>query len=246
MRRLSSLSSTTRIFFNITSPLSPSQYAGVPRESQTRAKRITCGVNALTCLRPSDYVPSMTVRTRFAPSPSGYLHIGGARTALSNHLFARHHGGRFILRIEDTDAERSTPESIQAILDGLGWLGLDWDEGPIHQSARLDRYRAQAEALLAGGLAYRCWCTPQELDARRRAAQAAGQRPASPSVTAPPRSSPIAISATCPTPWSIIWRGSAGRTATRSSSCAPSWSSTSPWRTSASRPESLIPRSSSG
>ena len=120
----------------------------------------------------------MTVRTRFAPSPSGYLHIGGARTALFNHLFARHHGGRFILRIEDTDAERSTPESIQAILDGLGWLGLDWDEGPIHQSARLDRYRAQAEALLVGGLAYRCWCTPQELDARRRAAQAAGQRPA--------------------------------------------------------------------
>jgi len=118
----------------------------------------------------------MTVRTRFAPSPSGYLHIGGARTALFNHLFARHHGGRFILRIEDTDAERSTPESIQAILDGLGWLGLDWDEGPIHQSARLDRYRAQAEALLAGGLAYRCWCTPQELDARRRAGRRAAAR----------------------------------------------------------------------
>src|SRR5207249_9820704 len=80
----------------------------------------------------------MTVRTRFAPSPTGYLHIGGARTALFNYLFARHHGGRFVLRIEDTDAERSTPESIQAILDALTWLHLDWDEGPIHQSARLD------------------------------------------------------------------------------------------------------------
>src|SRR5207253_8854290 len=103
MRRLSSLSSTTRIFFNITSPLSPSQYAGVPRESQTRAKRITCGVNALTCLRPSDYVPSMTVRTRFAPSPSGYLHIGGARTAPLNHLFPPPPGRRLLLRLQDTD-----------------------------------------------------------------------------------------------------------------------------------------------
>src|SRR5437762_14108265 len=127
MRRLSSLSSTTRIFFNITSPLSPSQYAGVPRESQTRAKRITCGVNALTCLRPSDYVPSMTVRTRFAPSPSGYLHIGGARAALFNPLFARHHGGRFILRIAATAAGRPTPASLQATLDGLCRLGLGWD-----------------------------------------------------------------------------------------------------------------------
>jgi len=120
----------------------------------------------------------MTVRTRFAPSPTGYLHIGGARTALFNYLFARHHGGRFVLRIEDTDAERSTPESIQAILDALTWLHLDWDEGPIHQSARLDLYRARAEALLASGRAYRCWCTAEELDARRRAALAAGRRPA--------------------------------------------------------------------
>ena len=120
----------------------------------------------------------MTVRTRFAPSPSGYLHIGGTRTALFNYLFARHHGGRFVLRIEDTDAERSTPESIQAILDALAWLHLDWDEGPIHQSARLDLYRARAETLLATGRAYRCWCTAEELDARRRAALAAGRRPA--------------------------------------------------------------------
>jgi len=120
----------------------------------------------------------MTVRTRFAPSPTGYLHIGGARTALFNHLFAKRHGGRFVLRIEDTDAERSTSESIQTILDGLAWLGLDWDEGPIHQSARLDVYRARAEALLAAGLVYRCWCTSEELDARRRAALADGRRPA--------------------------------------------------------------------
>src|SRR5438128_9009695 len=118
------------------------------------------------------------VRTRFAPSPTGYLHIGGARTALFNHLFAKRHGGRFVLRIEDTDAERSTSESIQTILDGLAWLGLDWDEGPIHQSARLDVYRARAEALLAAGLVYRCWCTSEELDARRRAALADGRRPA--------------------------------------------------------------------
>src|SRR5947207_6327223 len=141
MRRLSSLSSTTRIFFTLTSPLSPSQYAGGPRESQTRAKRVTCGVNALTCLRPSDYVPSMTVRIRFAPSPTGYLHIGGARTALFNHLFARRHGGRFILRVEDTDRERSTPEAIAAIVESLKWLGLDWDEGPFFQTERYDLYK---------------------------------------------------------------------------------------------------------
>jgi len=142
-----------------------------------RRKHLQC-VNPLTCVRASDYVPTMTVRTRFAPSPTGYLHIGGARTALFNHLFARHHGGRFVLRIEDTDAERSTPESIQTILDGLTWLGLDWDEGPIHQSARLDVYRARADALLAAGLVSRCWCTAEELEARRQAALAAGRRPA--------------------------------------------------------------------
>jgi len=99
----------------------------------------------------------MAVRTRFAPSPTGYLHIGGARTALFSWLFARHHGGTFVLRIEDTDRERSTPESIQAILDGLGWLRLDWDEGPFFQTARLDLYRARAQALVTAGHAYRCW-----------------------------------------------------------------------------------------
>ena len=120
----------------------------------------------------------MPVRTRFAPSPTGYLHIGGARTALFCFLFARHAGGRFILRIEDTDRERSTPESIQAILDSLTWLGLEWDEGPLLQSERMALYHAKAEALLAAGHLYRCYCTANELDARRQAAQAAGRRPA--------------------------------------------------------------------
>jgi len=120
----------------------------------------------------------MSVRTRFAPSPTGFLHIGGARTALFNFLYARRHGGTLVLRIEDTDRERSTPESIAAILDGLGWLGLAWDEGPFFQSARTETYRAEAQALLARGLAYRCWCTSEELEARRQAALAAGRPPA--------------------------------------------------------------------
>src|SRR5213596_626721 len=119
----------------------------------------------------------MPVRTRFAPSPTGALHIGSVRTALFSYLFARHHGGVFVLRIEDTDRERSTEESTRAILEGLGWLGLAWDEGPYHQSERLALYRARAEALLAAGAVYRCWCTPEELEARRQAARAAGRRP---------------------------------------------------------------------
>jgi len=120
----------------------------------------------------------MSVRTRFAPSPTGYLHIGGARTALFSFLHARRHGGRFVLRIEDTDRERSTLESIQAILDGLTWLGLTWDEGPYFQSERAALHRTRAEALLAAGHAYRCWCTPEALEARREAALGAGRRPA--------------------------------------------------------------------
>jgi glutamyl-tRNA synthetase len=120
----------------------------------------------------------MAVRTRFAPSPTGYLHIGGARTALFSYLYARHHGGTFVLRIEDTDRARSTPESIQAILDGLGWLGIDWDEGPFYQTRRLPLYRAAAERLEASGQTYRCYCTSAELDARRAAALAAGRPPA--------------------------------------------------------------------
>jgi glutamyl-tRNA synthetase len=119
----------------------------------------------------------MTVRTRFAPSPTGYLHIGGARTALFNWLFARHHGGKFVLRIEDTDVARSTRESIAAILDGMKWLGLDWDEGPFFQSQRLEIYRDHADRLLKKGLSYRCWCTPEELEARRKAALAGGRPP---------------------------------------------------------------------
>src|SRR5216117_2070376 len=119
----------------------------------------------------------MSVRTRFAPSPTGALHIGSVRTALFSYLFARHHGGAFVLRIEDTDRERSTAESVRDILESLGWLGLAWDEGPYHQSERMALYRARAEALVAAGAAYRCWCTPEELEARRQAARAAGRRP---------------------------------------------------------------------
>src|SRR5216117_3870093 len=111
-----------------------------------------------------------SVVTRFAPSPTGFLHIGGARTALFNWLYARKHGGRMLLRIEDTDRERSTPEAIEAILDGLKWLGLDWDEGPVYQSARLALYKEHAERLMVEGKAYFCYCTEEELEARRTAA----------------------------------------------------------------------------
>ncbi len=117
------------------------------------------------------------VRTRFAPSPTGYLHIGGARTALFNYLFARHHGGRFILRIEDTDRERSTPEAIEAILDSMKWLQLEWDEGPFYQTQRLPLYRAKIQELLARGKAYPCICTFQDLDAKRQAAQKEKRKP---------------------------------------------------------------------
>jgi glutamyl-tRNA synthetase len=112
----------------------------------------------------------MTVRTRFAPSPTGYLHIGGARTALFCWLHTRRHGGSFVLRIEDTDRERSTPEAVQAILDGMAWLGLDWDEGPFHQADGAERHRADALRLLESGAAYRCFCTAEALQAKRAAA----------------------------------------------------------------------------
>jgi glutamyl-tRNA synthetase len=118
-----------------------------------------------------------TIRTRFAPSPTGYLHIGGARTALFNWLFARHHNGVFVLRIEDTDPERSTQEAIQAILDSMIWMGLDWDEGPFYQTKRYDLYREQAYRLLEEGKAYRCYCTPEELEAKRKQALAEGKSP---------------------------------------------------------------------
>ena len=110
----------------------------------------------------------MAVRTRFAPSPTGFLHIGGARTALFSWAYARRHGGSFVLRIEDTDTERSTEVSVNAILDGLSWLGLEWDEGPKHQMQRLARYREVAEQLIAGGHAYRCWMTREELEVLRK------------------------------------------------------------------------------
>jgi glutamyl-tRNA synthetase len=121
---------------------------------------------------------SEKVRVRFAPSPTGYLHIGGARTALFNYLFARHEKGVFVLRIEDTDRERSTNESTQAILDGMTWLGMEWDEGPgvggdygpYFQSERTDIYKNYADQMLAKGLAYRCYCTQEELEERRQAA----------------------------------------------------------------------------
>ncbi|PJK00723.1 glutamate--tRNA ligase [Lysobacteraceae bacterium NML91-0213] len=119
----------------------------------------------------------MTVRTRFAPSPTGYLHIGGARTALYCWLAARRAGGQFVLRIEDTDRERSTQEAIDAILEAMDWLGLDYDEGPIYQTARVDRYREVAEQLVASGHAYYAYESKAELDAMREAAMAAGDKP---------------------------------------------------------------------
>ena len=116
------------------------------------------------------------VRTRFAPSPTGYLHIGGARTALFSWAYARKHGGKFILRIEDTDLERSTESSVQAILDAMRWLGLDWDEGPFFQMQRLGRYKEVAEKLIAQGKAYRCWASKEDLDTmrERRALESSG------------------------------------------------------------------------
>lgn len=118
-----------------------------------------------------------TIRTRFSPSPTGYLHIGGARTALFNWLFARRHNGTFILRIEDTDVARSTEEATQAILEGLKWLGIDWDEGPYLQSRRFDIYQNYLDKLLAEGKAYYCACQPEDLEIKRKAAMAAGKKP---------------------------------------------------------------------
>ena len=115
--------------------------------------------------------------TRFAPSPTGFLHIGGARTALFNWLYARGRGGKFLLRIEDTDRERSTEPAVAAILDGLQWLGLTWDDLPVYQFARARRHQEIAQSLLASGHAYRCYCTPTELDAMREAARAQGRPP---------------------------------------------------------------------
>ena len=119
----------------------------------------------------------MTVVTRFAPSPTGLLHIGGVRTALFSWLYARHHGGRFILRVEDTDRERSTDEAVQVILDGMAWLGLSADEGPYYQTRRYDRYREVLAGMVTGGHAYRCYCSKAELETLRAAQTAAKQKP---------------------------------------------------------------------
>ncbi|MGL5192130.1 MAG: glutamate--tRNA ligase, partial [Chroococcales cyanobacterium] len=119
----------------------------------------------------------MTVRVRIAPSPTGNLHIGTARTAVFNWLFAHNQGGQFILRVEDTDEERSRPEFTQNILDGLSWLGLNWDAGPVFQSQRLDLYRERVKTLIDKGLAYRCYTTAEELDAMREAQKARNEAP---------------------------------------------------------------------
>ncbi len=140
---------------------------------------LDAAVAALSMLKDPAQVTTtpvtMTVITRFAPSPTGFLHIGGARTALFNWLFSRHHGGSFRLRIEDTDRKRSTPEAIDGILDGLRWLGLDWDGDTVYQSANAARHVAVVDQLLASGNAYRCYCTPEELTEMRAQAKAAGR-----------------------------------------------------------------------
>ena len=117
------------------------------------------------------------LRVRFAPSPTGNLHIGGARTALFNYLLARKEQGTFVLRIEDTDVARSTQESVDAILDAMKWLGFTCDEGPLYQSERFDLYREKIEQLLAEGKAYRCYCSQEELDQKREQAQGKGLKP---------------------------------------------------------------------
>src|SRR3989338_4430678 len=120
---------------------------------------------------------SSAIRTRFAPSPTGYLHIGGIRTALFSWLYARHHGGQFILRIEDTDKARSTGAATDLILEGMQWLGLDYDEGPYYQSPRFDRYKVVIQQLLDNDKAYYCYCSMAELEAMRNEAMAKGGKP---------------------------------------------------------------------
>lgn len=117
------------------------------------------------------------IRTRFAPSPTGYLHVGGARTALFSWAYARHFGGSFVLRIEDTDLERSTPEAVQAIIEGMEWLGLHHDEGPFYQMQRMDRYREVIAQMLSAGTAYQCYSSPEEVEAMRERQRAAGEKP---------------------------------------------------------------------
>src|SRR2546429_4515481 len=129
----------------------------------------------------------MKVVPRFAPSPTGLLHVGGARTALFCWLYARRTGGRFILRIEDTDRERSTAEAVRVILEGMAWLGLDADEGPYYQTQRFDRYREIIRGMLQAGTAYHCYCTKQELDALREQQVARKEKPRYPGICREPR-----------------------------------------------------------
>jgi glutamyl-tRNA synthetase len=133
-------------------------------------------LSAFIYLSPKEFSMS-GLRVRFAPSPTGYLHIGGARTALFNYLLARKEKGTFVLRIEDTDVARSTQESVDAILQAMDWLGLSYDEGPFYQSERFDLYREKVQELLDSGAAYRCYCTSEELEARRESALKAGEKP---------------------------------------------------------------------
>src|SRR5271165_4206637 len=128
-------------------------------------------------MSPTPEKSNPEVRLRFAPSPTGYLHVGGARTALFNWLLARHYRGTLVLRIEDTDFERSTPEMVEGILDGLRWLGIDWDEGPYFQSQRMELYQAAAQRLVEAGAAYYCFCTKEKLEQRRVQAQSEGRDP---------------------------------------------------------------------
>src|SRR5260370_34487633 len=129
------------------------------------------------------------VRVRFAPSPTGYLHVGGARTALFNWLFARHQGGTMILRVEDTDAERNNPELVQGILDGLQWLGVDWDEGPFYQSQRTELHRAAAKKCLANGSAFLCYCPAEKYAGGDYAEPAQDEEPKAGGWRPPPRCS---------------------------------------------------------
>ena len=157
---------------------------------------------------------SSGIRTRFAPSPTGFLHIGGARTALFAWAFARHFGGQFVLRIEDTDVERSTPEATQAILDGMTWLNLQADEGPFFQTKRMDRYREVIALMLDKGLAYRCWASPEELDEMRESQREQGLKPRydgrwrpeqSPGKSPPPNVSPV-VRFRNPDDGSVVWK----------------------------------------
>ena len=152
------------------------------KRGQPRAGEVAGGAggSGRRCYNPRPFSPpgpAMTCRTRFAPSPTGYLHIGGARTALYCWLAARHEGGLFVLRIEDTDRERSTQEAVDAILDGMRWLGLNADEGPIFQTHRLERYRQVASELVQAGKAYYAYETREEIDAMRAAATERGEKP---------------------------------------------------------------------